>query len=341
MEPVGAGDAFAAGLLAGVVRGDPVAQVPAPRAPHRGRGAHRARRLGPAAPPRGCSTSPSRTGRGSPSSAGGLRRSGHRGGGPMSQSLGKALQILGPARCRPGHPGPARGRAGGAQDHRAAPAAHARRRPLRLPRRQPPLPPRCPHPRAVLARPGPAGGPRDRRAAPARVQPGARAHHAPVRARGQRGGLHRQARVPRPRPDGLADRAAGARSTPPPPARSCSPTSRRPSWTRCWPESTFAARHPRHHHRPRGLPRRAGDRPRAGLGARPGGERGVDQLHRRAGVRRVGTAGGRRVGLRPGHRPELRPAPRPAARAAGRHRAASPGTAAGSPAPLPSRGRPA
>ena len=46
VEPVGAGDAFAAGLLTGVLRGEPVAALPAPRAPVGGRGAHRARRLG-------------------------------------------------------------------------------------------------------------------------------------------------------------------------------------------------------------------------------------------------------------------------------------------------------
>ncbi len=232
---------------------------------------------------------------------------------------GQGVADPGPAGRRSGQPGPAGRRPGRAQDDRVAAAAHAGRAALRVPRREQPLPPGCAHPRAVLARVGAAGGAHHRRAAPARLQPRARPHHAPVRAGRHRGRLHRQAGVARPRADGVADRAARAGAL----HRGRQGAARRPAAGRAGGDPGRprpAAHHPEHDHRPGRLPGRAGHRPPAGLVARPGGERTVDQLHRRPGAQRVRTRGGRGVGVGARHRGRLRPAARPAAGAAGGHR---------------------
>ena len=104
-------------------------------------------------------------------------------------------------------------------------------------------------------------------------------------------------------PDGLADRAARpVHSTAAGQGAARRPAAT-PSWTRSSrPTGLHRASRPTRSPTAAALPGRAGHGPRAGLGARPRGERAIDQLHRRPGPRRIRPGGGRGVGVGARHR---------------------------------------
>ena len=224
----------------------------------------------------------------------------------MSQSVGKALQILMHLGAGPGDAGPARRRASGCTRRPCCGCCARRRAALRLPRRHPPLPPRLARLRAVEPRPGAAGG---RAASPPRTWP---------RSTARTGA---RPTCPSCRAARSSTSTSWSRTTTCgwPRGSGCARPCTRPRPGRCWSadlppaelESVLAGvdvrpDDPEHHHHAGGLPGRTGAGARAGLGPRPRGERDLDQLHRRPGARarRPGRRGGVGVGAR--HRPDLR-----------------------------------
>ena len=238
VEPVGAGDAFAAGYLAGTLQGLPMEQ--------RLRLGH-LMCSGRAGGARGsCGSTWTR----SPAGTAELLRRG------LGRDAGRSerhqfactgwrcgvSQSLAQSPADPGQPGggrplarPARDRAGRAQDHSAAAAAHDGGRAVRPARRGAPVP--------VGLAPVLLGGcgPRAARstgcccAASAAVEPADRADGAPGGVRERAGHLHRQARQRAVGADVLAGRRARLPCTARLSARCCSRPSRSGSARPCWP----------------------------------------------------------------------------------------------------------